>query len=85
MDLTAQPLGDLLLEVEHWPLGVDELRVVVWVSEAGAIVGWQVQGFDSGERHIQQMFAAFKQTPMTPAFREGHAVASVLYLALTRP
>ena len=85
VDLTAQPLGDLLLEVEHWPLGVDELRVIVWVSETGAIVGWQVQGFDPGERHIQQMFAAFDQTPMTPAFKEGHAVTSVLYLALTRP
>ena len=85
VDLTAQPLGELLLEVEHWPFGVGELRVAVWVSEAGAIVGWQVQGSDPGERHIQQMFAAFNQTPMTPAFRDGHAVASVLYLALTRP
>ena len=85
VDLTAQPLEDLRLEAAHWPPGADELRVAVWVSEAGAIVGWQVQGFDSGERHIQQMFAAFSQTPMTPAFKNGHAVASVLYLALARP
>ncbi len=85
VDLTAQPLEDPVVNMEHWPTAVDELRVAVWVSDKGAIVDWRVQGVEADDSRIAQMFAEFGQTRMTPAFRGGHPVASVLYLALSRP
>lgn len=85
VDLTAQPLEEPVLDIKHWPRGVDELRVTVWVSPNGAIVDWHVLDFERDDPTIQQTFTKFSQTRMSPALKDGQPVASVLYLALNRP
>lgn len=85
VDLTAQPLEDPVVNMELWPAAVEELRVAVWVSDKGAIVDWRVQGLETDDGRIAQMFIDFGQTRMTPAFNGGRPVASVVYLALRRP
>jgi hypothetical protein len=85
VDLTAKFLEEPVLNVEDWPSGVDELRIAVWISETGRVVGWSVQGFEKEDDNIQHMFEKFLQTKMSPAFIGGRPVASVSYLALGRP